>query len=248
MVDPDDLVIITDKSDPLYDPRVELPVEEPMVLNIMHKGILQNIRIVRRNNQDVVITGRQRVKAAREANKRLRKEGKEPIKVPCVLTRGDEAEQLGVMISENELRQGDGILAKAEKCKRYLDMGRTEKEAAIVFGVTVQTIKNWMEIIGLSAAVKKAVDSGIISATAAAKLSGLSPAEQKEKLDKLIKDVSKPGKRRISINKATKAAGKPIKAIRAKKEIEDALEYSENEWVKATLRWVLCQKDSISLE
>lgn len=133
MVDPDDLVIITDKSDPLYDPRVELPVEEPMVLNIMHKGILQNIRIVRRNNQDVVITGRQRVKAAREANKRLRKEGKEPIKVPCVLTRGDEAEQLGVMISENELRQGDGILAKAEKCKRYLDMGRTEKEAFIIF-------------------------------------------------------------------------------------------------------------------
>jgi len=249
MVNPEDLKIITEPGNPvdtLYDPRVNLPVEENMVLNIMHHGLLQNIRIVRRGDEDIVVTGRQRVKAAIEANKRLKKEGKEQVRVPCVLVRGDESAQMGVMISENELREGDSILAKADKCRRYLDMGRTTQEAAVIFGVTEQTIKNWMQIIGLTSSVKKAVDNGVISATAAAKLSGMTPVEQKEAAEKLVDEAMKSGKRRVSIKKAARAAGN-VQSMRSKKEIQDALGAADGAWIKATLQWVLGEKDSISL-
>jgi len=35
MFDPEDLVLVTDEKSPLYDDRVELPVDESLVLNIM---------------------------------------------------------------------------------------------------------------------------------------------------------------------------------------------------------------------
>lgn len=247
MVDPSDLTIITNKEDPLYDSRVELPVEESMVLNIMSKGILQNIRVAKRGEKRVVVTGRQRVKAAIEANKRLKREGKETVRVPVVLATGDESDQFGVMISENELRQGDSPIAKAEKCKRYLDMGRTSQEAAVTFGVTVQTIKNWMEIVGLSAAAKKAVDTGMISATAAAKLAGLSPAEQKDAVEELVQKAVESGKKKVTVGKAAAKGGKKS-TLKGKKEIKDMLELVEEPWVIATLKWVLGEAKDIEIE
>jgi len=246
MFDPADLVIVTDKEDSLYDPRVELPVEENMVLNIMDKGILQNIRVVKRGENRVVATGRQRVKAALEANKRLRKQGKEPIRVPVVLATGDEADNFGVMISENELRRDDSPIAKAEKCKKFIDMGRTAKEAAVTFGVTEQTIKNWLEIVSLSAAAKKAVDNGMISATAAAKLSSMSPAEQKEAVEELVQKAMAAGKKKVTVNKAADKGGKK-RALRGKKEIAEMLEIIEEPWVIAALKWVLGESKKIEI-
>lgn len=246
MVEPEALKLITDKEDPLYDPRVDLPVEENMVLNIMHQGIIQNIQAVKRGEDYVVITGRQRVKAALEANKKLRRQGKEPIRIPVVLGRGDEADQLGVLISENELRQNDSPIAKAEKCKKFLDMGRTEQEAAIIFGVTPQTIKNWMEIVGLCAFVKKAVDRDLISATAAAKLSGLSLADQKEAAEDLIEAAEKAGKKRATIGKAAAKAGKKP-GLRKKKEIKEMLDILDEPWAIATLKWVLGERKNIEI-
>lgn len=244
MVDPEHLVLITDKKDPLYDVRAELPVEENMVLNIMCHGIIQNIVAARRGDSYVVVTGRQRVKAAREANKRLCKEGKEPVRVPMVLGRGDEGIQTGIMISENELRQADSILEKAEKCRRYLAMGKTEAEAAIVFGVTGQTIKNWMEIISLTPSVKKAVDNGTISATAAAKLSKLAPAEQKEAAEDLIDAAAKSGKKRVTINKAAAKVGRK-RSMRSKKQIAEVARVANEPWIRGVLLWVLGEREDI---
>jgi len=36
--DPEKLTLVTDETSALYDPRVHLPVSEPMVLNIMALG------------------------------------------------------------------------------------------------------------------------------------------------------------------------------------------------------------------
>lgn len=247
MAEPESLTIVTDKEDPLYDPRVELPVEESMVLNIMHQGVIQNIQAVRRGDKYVVVTGRQRVKSAIEANKRLKKQGKETIRVPVVLSRGNESDQFGVLISENELRQNDSPIAKAEKCKKFLDMGRTEAEAAIVFGVTPQTIKNWMKIVSLCAFVKKAVDRDMISATAAAKLAELEPAEQKEAAEELIQAAEKAGKKRPTVGKAAGKAGKKA-SLRPKKEIKEMLDVIEEPWVVAALKWVLGETKNIEIE
>lgn len=247
MCDPDELFIIEDPNDPLYDVRVKLPIDEGMVKNIMSKGILQNVRCIRRGETRVVVVGRQRVKCAREANKRLDAEGAELIKVPVVMGVGDEATQYGVMVSENELRRDDSPITKAEKCQRYLEMGRTIQDAAVTFNVTEQTIKNWCEIVSLSAPVKKAVDQGMISATAAAKLSNLDPVGQKEAVTELVEKALASGKKKVTVNTAARKGGKK-RILRGKKEIAEMLELIEEPWVAAALKWVLGDADSIEID
>src|SRR5512143_1919662 len=87
MFDPEDLVLVTDEKSPLYDERVHLPVNEALVMNMLFapdgvpQGVLEPITAVRNpeTGKVEVVVGRQRVKAAREANKRLKKRGEEPI-------------------------------------------------------------------------------------------------------------------------------------------------------------------------
>ena len=109
MVEPEQLTLVTDENHPLYDPRVHLPVDDNLVRNIMAFGVKEPI-LVRKNGVEFeVVAGRQRTKAAIEGNKRLAKEGKEPMRVRAIIERGDEADMFGVMILENELRQDNTL-------------------------------------------------------------------------------------------------------------------------------------------
>lgn len=188
-VDPDDLVIIGYDTDdgpehPLYDERAKLPVSEEMVVDIMGQGVLLYV-LVRKNGDAVEVSdGRQRVKATREANKRRKKDGLEPILVPCVVKKGDDATMMGIGIAANELRQDDPLSIKAAKLQRYLATGRNEKDAAIRFGVTLQTIKNWGRLSDLDPKVVKAIEEGRIPASAGYALADLSRDEQKTELEK----------------------------------------------------------------
>lgn len=184
LVPPEDLTIIgLDTADgpehPLYDERVLLPLDEPLVRNIMCHGVIEPV-IIRKNGDDVVevIDGRQRVRAARAACKRLEAEGKEPVLVPVVRRVGRDAEHYGVMISANEIRRDDTPLAKARKAGRYLAMGRTEEDAAEQFGVDIVTIKGWLRLLDLAPEVQEAVDLNKLSALAAKQFAGLPRAEQ----------------------------------------------------------------------
>src|ERR1043165_7254460 len=101
--DPEDLVLVTDVASPLYYHRENLPVSEALVRNIKAKGVLQAIRVCKNveTGKVEVVAGRQRVKAAREANRRLVAEGLEPVQVPAMVGRaGDPADQLGILVSE----------------------------------------------------------------------------------------------------------------------------------------------------
>ena len=79
LFDPDTLVIVEDEGSALRDDRAKLPYDERLVLSMMVRGVLQPV-IVRKNpetDRTEVVDGRQRVKACREANKRLKKEGRD---------------------------------------------------------------------------------------------------------------------------------------------------------------------------
>lgn len=41
--EPENLHLVTDKTHPLYDERIHLPISEAMVLNIMDQGVLEPI-------------------------------------------------------------------------------------------------------------------------------------------------------------------------------------------------------------
>jgi len=243
MVEPERLVLVTDKEHPLYDPRVHDAPEESLIRNIMVYGVIEPV-IVRTNGDAIeVVAGRQRVKASIEANKRLEAEGKEPLRVPCMVKRGQEADLFGVTISENEQRRDDTPLAKADKAQRLLNMGKTEEELAIAFGVSRQTVKNWLKLQELSAPVRKAVERGEIPATAAGELSGLSGEEQKKRLEEM-----KAAGGKVTVTRAKQAAKgeKAVPGVRMKsrKEITETLNAANtgsdyDKGYTAALRWVL---------
>jgi len=205
-VDPDNLVVIGwDTKDgpehPLYDERAQLPISEEMVNSIMLLGILEVV-LVRKNGEAIeVVAGRQRVKNAREANKRLKKAGNELVRVPCMVRKGDDGTLLGVSISENEIREGDPLTVKAAKLERYLATGKSEEEAAIVYGVSLQSIRNWRKISDLDPSVVKAIEGGKVKASAAWNLASLPRDEQKAELEK---QLSSGG--RVTAKKTQKAA------------------------------------------
>lgn len=218
LVDPEKLFLVTEEGHPLYDPRINLPVEESLVKNIMYQGVIEPVVVTKDGDKVAVVAGRQRVRATLEANKRLDEMGKEPVQVPCIVRRGDESALFGVSVSENENRTDDSPLAKAEKLQRYLNMGKTEEEAAIVFGVTSVTVRNWQKLLELSAKVKKAVDSRTISAHAAVQFHGLEKKEQDEKLEELLASGKKPtGDRARSVAKGEKKTAREVKKAFRKK-------------------------------
>lgn len=124
--DPDDLVIITDPNHALFDRRALLPFDEPMVLNLMAEGVHQSITITKdvERGQTIVVDGRRRVINAREANRRLREAGCEPLRVPAIPRRDGMATLTSAMVSTNEIRRADSPINRAEKMARMRSQGR----------------------------------------------------------------------------------------------------------------------------
>jgi len=206
MFDPEDLVLVTDEKHPLYDPRVHLPVDENLVLNMMFcpdgkvpQGVLEPISGVRdpETGKVLVVIGRQRTKACREANKRLKKRGLEPLRIPAMLVRADAVRGMGMLISENEHRQNDTPLGRAEKMARYMGLGRDEAEVATLFGISEASVKNHLSLLDAPSAIRDAVETGKITVSSAYKLAKMEPGEAKDRLAELMEHAPRePGKKR----------------------------------------------------
>ncbi len=114
----------------------------------------------------------------------------------------------------NENRQDDLPMAKALKCQHLMALGRTEDQVAVTFGVSKVAVGQWLKLLELSAPVRKAIDDGRITASAASKLAGLNAEAQKKALDTAL-DGAAPGKK-VSAKKVAKAvSGKSTKTNKA---------------------------------
>lgn len=143
MFEPEKLHLVTDKTHLLYDERINLPIDEGMVLNINELGVLEPIIVWKdpETGLTCVVVGRQRVKHTLEANKLRLKEGKEPLLVPGVVKRGSANQMAKYMVSENEIRRPDTPLGRAKKMSDALDRGLDEDDIAVLFGCSVQTVR-----------------------------------------------------------------------------------------------------------
>lgn len=241
MFDPEDLVLVMDEKSPLYDERVKLPLDEALVLNIMFapdgvpQGVLEPVNVARNaeTGKVEVIDGRQRVKAAREANKRLKKKGLEPVWVPAMIKRTNPHSAMGMLISSNEHRQNDSPLGKAKKAQRYIDLGRDESEIATLFGISVASVKNMLSLLDAPAAVRNAVEAGKISTSDGYKLSKLEPAEAKEKVAELMEHAPRtPGKKR------SKNSGKAREIVSGKEEPKKISKKGEDAVATDIAAWI----------
>jgi len=240
---PDELRIETQKEAALYDPRADLPVDENLVKNIMVYGVIVPIVVAKLDGSPVVVDGRQRAKAAAEASRRLVAEGKEPILVPCVLRKDTTEDLFGVSVSANEQRQDDSPLLKAQKSAKLQNMGKSVDEVAVLFGVTPQAVYQWDKLLKCAAPVRKAVEAGQLTASAAVQLAGLPAAEQTEKLAELL--ASSNGKRPTARKARAAATGKRVVEgrMRTRKQVEERLtEKHLPALYRKALCWVLRQE------
>jgi DNA-binding transcriptional regulator YiaG len=143
--DPDDLVLIKDPKHPLYDARIRLPLKPEFVANIKALGVMVPVVVRKIDGAPVVIDGRQRVRAALEANRQRKAEGLPPMKIPAVERKGSAGDAYAVTISTNEHRQEDALRAKIEKAQRSHQLGNSEEDIATQFGVSVATVKRWLD-------------------------------------------------------------------------------------------------------
>lgn len=221
---PKDVVVIglDTKDGPeheLYDERILLPLDEAMVLNIMALGVREPV-VVRKGvkGRPEVVDGRRRAVHAREANRRLAKAGEPLVRLYGVAEEGDETYFAKVAISLNEIRHDDPLMTKVDKCQRLLQRnGNDIREAAVVFGVTRQAIKQWIRVGGLAKKVKAAVSRGEISASAAAQLSELTREDQVKQLDKLLAANGKDGGAKDGNGKKKKVNAAAVKRATGRK-------------------------------
>lgn len=247
-MDPEALIIADDPQHPLYDgDRTSMALDEGLVANIKAIGVIEPVVVAKVDGQYVVVAGRQRIRAAREANVRLKAEGQPQRTVRTIIQEGQPQQLFAMMVAENEARISDTPLAKARKLQRLLGMGYTEDQAAVIFKVTKQCISNWRTLLDLAKPVQRAVDSGRLAATAAAKLANLAPDDQVAALTKLDgqPETSTGRTKKVSGRKVAAAAGgtsKPAtKELKAKlAEVEGRKKKSErDQGVIDALRWVL---------
>jgi ParB family chromosome partitioning protein len=179
---PEVLKVITDPKHPQYDLRVTRKPDEAMILSIMRLGVIEPLVIAPDGNGAYVVDGRQRRAAAIEANKRLISEGSEPLLVPCVWRRGDDAKLFEIMVAANEVRSGDSPVERAKKMQHLKDMGRDDDQVAAVFGCSKPTVKNTLALLACAPDVVRAVEAGEVYANVASKLAKLTREKQVETL------------------------------------------------------------------
>jgi ParB family chromosome partitioning protein len=192
--DPEELILITTKGHPLYDPNVHKPVDESLMDSILALGILEPI-IVRKNGEREdgkgprveVVVGRDRVKAARAANKKLEAEGSQlRIRVPAIMKNAEDTAMTRMMVAENLQRRVHGPISLANYYQRLIDMGYSIEETAKECRVSHQTVRNKLELLNLAADLQERVERGEFPETLVMPLTKLAREEQGKVLKGLL--------------------------------------------------------------
>lgn len=236
---PENLYMETDPAHPLYDERVHLPLEEWMVQNIMHQGVIEPIVIWKdkETGKVYVVDGRQRVKHAREANRRLAESGKSQLLVPAVVRIGSVHRAKEAAISANEIHIPDTPLGRAKKMASMLELSYDESDLALFFGCSTQTVTATLALLECTQAVQDAVESGQIKTVHARQLSQLPPEEQREKVQELVQ-VAADTKGHVRARKQREVLGESRPKMKTRRAIEKRLATSDGYYADA-LRWVL---------
>lgn len=240
--DPDKLVLVTDPTNPLYDKRVHLPVDEAMARNIDYQGVLEPIAVSKNPETGLteVVFGRQRVKAAQLANQWRRERGLAIRLVPGFPYAGKRETALDAIVAENEARTEDTPLGRAEKIRGLMALGRGEDQIAVIMKCGVATVRDTLALLDQPKVVQDAVQAGTIGVKHAKALARFEVDEQREKVAEMVAagEGVKPHER---AKRQAAILGGPAK-MRGKREIEAELKTATGERA-AALRWVLNQAE-----
>ncbi len=226
LLDPNDMIVVgLDTSDGLEHPLVNHRVlkmkgqglDEAMVLSVMKHGVLEPVIVRKNGSVTEVVIGRNRTLWAREANRRIAKDGGVQLKVRCVQRKNNEDKSLtGAIETENSGRRDDDPLTKARNAARLIERGMSKKEVSVEMCVSEEVLNNLLKLPELSDRMQKAIEAGAITATAAATFSDMSHEAQSEILDnaeKLGITISVPEARRQKTQRSNVRKGKSKDAV-----------------------------------
>lgn len=246
LLSPDvDLLVHDGEKHPLYDDRVLIPRNDARVAETIKNGIEEPI-IGRKNGELIeVVEGRQRVLDMRAANLAIDKSGGTRHRIRVILKRGADLDAMKTMVRSNEWRTPDEVFNKAKKANRLQEFGASIDEIATEFGVTTNTVKNWLKLLEMDDKVQKAARVGQVTITEAIKWS----KEPREVQVEMLKAHKKATKTRASDpyksgNKGKKGNGSKtgnktqVKAP-GKAKIRLLIEALPESKTKAALQWAV---------
>lgn len=179
----------------LADPdRLDLerdPGFAPLVESVYRHGIRTPVTVRKIGEHVLAVDGRRRIRAAREANARLEKEGEERrVLCPCIPDKADGLEgSLDTLVIANEHRREDSVVARARKAQRLREAKRPEDEIAAQLGVSKMTLSNWRALLQVEPKLLARVESGKIPVAVGYQLGKLPADKQAEALDQLLEEA-----------------------------------------------------------
>lgn len=192
VADPDLLVIVDTPGHPLYQPaRNQKPLDEAMIRSIMQDGVLSPIKVVRgpqvRGRWTLeVVYGRQRVRNAREANRRLVAEGRPPIMIEIVIIDASPEQLRRMMEVENTHRTDYTPYELATTASESLNRGVSEESVCYTsFKGDKASMRRHLALLRCHPDVQRALIEGTINFKAIDSLVKLSLEEQATELAKL---------------------------------------------------------------
>jgi ParB-like chromosome segregation protein Spo0J len=192
-----------------YDPRVKLQLDASTVDSIRYYGVREPCEVIVLKDGRIMVTdGRRRTLHLREANSKVPKDERRLLPVMAVKAT-DEIVENSTLVGEmlNNHRVQDSVMVKAEKAMTMIDVrGFSVERVALSLSVTQQTIAEYRKLMSLSKDTRDAIDSGILSPSAGAKLCGLSDEEQKAVIEKMSAGATKGKPKKVTVKDATAAA------------------------------------------
>lgn len=174
------------RKHPLYEDPSRLVIDDAMVRNIIHFGVIEPVVVTTDGPSVVVVDGRRRVLHAREANRRLHERGLPEVTVTVIVRQGEEGDLMGVMVATNNVRLDETPLQKARKANAMLVRGMSEDQVALAFGVGTASVKAWQAMLTCAPAVIDAVEAGKAPASVAIELAKMPRGHQAAKLEQML--------------------------------------------------------------
>jgi ParB family chromosome partitioning protein len=210
-----------DPSNALYDTRVHLTLRPEFVENVDQLGVKQACTGIVKDGRLWIDDGRQRVRAAREANRRRVARGDAPMKVRVIVSSETDPQAIFLLARTlNAFRQDDGPLVVARNFQRAHDnFGTTMDAYARAEGISPATLRGYIALVTKAAPVLlEAIDSGAVDTTKAMQIARLPAAEQGAAIETAATGTVEETRRKVNERKAA-ATGDTATARFSAKEI-----------------------------
>jgi len=123
------------------NPRKDLGDLTELSESIKENGIMQNLTVVKRDEESfTVIIGHRRLEASKLAGL---------LTVPCVISNMDEKKQLSTMLLENMQRSDLTVFEQAEGFQMMMDLGETAAGISKATGFSETTVRHRLKLLEL---------------------------------------------------------------------------------------------------